>query len=663
MRSHNVKVFDQYMREIAILDKAFDVGYSCLTNKVNTATFSLLISDPKNEYCQPFNYIKLYEDGRFLDTYRIMNNVLEQNQSTYQITYTCEHVLATLIDTLLFQYHEIGGLGTYTADIIRYLLSKQSRWILGNCEFSRQFQYEWQNENLLSALLAIIQEFDESALYTWDTSVYPWKLNLIAPSNEIKAYLRYGRNIKGIKRTVETKGVCTRMYALGYGEGVNQLDISKVNPTGKPYIDADTQNKYGIIENTLLDRRYQIEASLYEATRAKLEAVKNPIVTYEIDAVELYRKTKIPIDKFDVGDVVMIEHDKLGIKDPVRIISKAKSRIEIDDMSVTVRLSNEKIPKDWASSISDRTRINEAYAQGATIVNFFGYPDNCDPDHPAKIRIDIPAEAVQINKVELSFQVDRFRSFSKGSAAVPSTTSGPSSTLTSGPSSLTTTGQSSTTTTGQSSTTTTGQSSTNTTGQSNVNSSGASSVNTTVSATENVTLGILGTTPPPFLYVIGTDTQLTGPNQHSHGVNDHVHQLIKNGHSHGIEHNHSILHDHNIMHTHNIEHTHNISHTHNITHTHTIDHTHTIPSHTHDPIYGIYEGPIGSNYRVVIDGTEIPINKPQDNINIVPYLSKDGGGMIQRSWHEILIYPDDLSRIYPIIKLQYFVNSRGGGRY
>jgi phage minor structural protein len=43
----------------------------------------------------------------------------------------------------------------------------------------------------------------------------------------------------GIEKDEDPTEIITRLYPLGYGEGVNQLTISSVN-NGVPYIDADT---------------------------------------------------------------------------------------------------------------------------------------------------------------------------------------------------------------------------------------------------------------------------------------------------------------------------------------------------------------------------------------------------------------------------------------
>lgn len=136
--------------------------------------FSLPYGDSKNEYCKPFYYVR--PDGGEL--YRIMPETLSVSESG-GISYQCEHVLATLIDNVLFGYHVVGNLGVYTADVIRYILDHQlvKNWVLDECDFRNQFEYGWEQESLLSALFSVLSPLSSPMIVT-DTTVYPWRLSL-----------------------------------------------------------------------------------------------------------------------------------------------------------------------------------------------------------------------------------------------------------------------------------------------------------------------------------------------------------------------------------------------------------------------------------------------------------------------------------------------------
>ena len=147
-----LEIFDKSRKRIAIAENASGVEEERKINSLWYLTFSLPYNDAKNEYCQPFNYVR-YNGG---ELYRIMP-VDAEIAETGLLTYQCEHVLATLIDNVLFGYHVVGNRGTYTADCIRYVLNRQrvQNWVLYECDFARQFEYGWTQETLLSALFSI----------------------------------------------------------------------------------------------------------------------------------------------------------------------------------------------------------------------------------------------------------------------------------------------------------------------------------------------------------------------------------------------------------------------------------------------------------------------------------------------------------------------------
>lgn len=79
---------------------------------------------------------------------------------------------------------------------------------------------------------------------TTDTTSYPWTLNVVRADDTDATELRYSRNMEEISEEVLDTDFATRLYPLGYGEGVNQLNIKSVNG-GTAYIDSPTQALWG----------------------------------------------------------------------------------------------------------------------------------------------------------------------------------------------------------------------------------------------------------------------------------------------------------------------------------------------------------------------------------------------------------------------------------
>ena len=109
------QIFDRNMKRLAFLDNAVSVGYSLEINSLWTATFTLPADDDKNAYCQPLNFVEIFDGDERIDLFRIIGEDLERSNGATRF-YDCEHVLATLLSDVLFQYHQYGGGGIKTAD-------------------------------------------------------------------------------------------------------------------------------------------------------------------------------------------------------------------------------------------------------------------------------------------------------------------------------------------------------------------------------------------------------------------------------------------------------------------------------------------------------------------------------------------------------------------
>lgn len=612
------QVFDRNMRRLAYLDNALAVGYALETNSLWSATFTLPADDKKNAYCAPLNFVEIFDGDERIDLFRIIGEDLERSDGATRY-YNCEHVLATLISDVLFQYHQCGGSGVKTADVLNYILARQTRqnWKLGDCDFKRYFEYNWENSTLLAALFAVPECFDSEYLWSWDTTVYPWTLSLTMPTDALKSEIRYEKNMTNIKKTTDATSIANRVYALGYGEGVNQLTIESVNG-GVPYVeDALSIERYGLCSTILVDSRYEIAENLKAYAEQILAGLKEPYVSYEIGAIDLHRLTGDSFSKFRPGEVVRVVDEADGINLRTRIVRVEKSDAEGDPGNVTVTIANK--TQDIAGSISDlqsRALIGETYAQGATNQQIYNFSDNADTTNPAKLQLYISSSVVRINKMLLNVEFEAFRAYEKTvkSGGGQTTSSGGASTATS-------------------------------------SSGGGTSKSTSNGGGSTVTSQN------------GGSSSETAGNIGDYNTND----VTAND---GKQHHHQLIHTHSISipgHTHKVSvpaHSHDFSigeHSHSVN---IPNHTHSTKDHTHEIEFGIYEGQRASKATIKVDGKEIPAQTSYSNIDIVEFLATDDSGKIRRNaWHTIEILPDNMSRIVGAVFAQTFCNSRGGGDY
>ena len=637
-----IRVYDQDMNKIAMLDKAYNIGYELHLNQLWYASFTLGAEDPKVKYCQPFNYVEIYDGPNRVELFRILPSELQEDHRG-EINYHCESVLATLMDDVMFKYHQIGNIGISTTQSIRYVLDQQAtkRWQLGQCDFTRYFEYKWENENLLAALFSIAKPLED---YRWEvnTKVYPWQINLKKLPTEASSEIRYRKNLEGIVKKSDPTNIVTRLYGLGYGEGDNQLTIESVN-NGIPYLEKNVTT-YGLKQSILVDRRFEHPETLKAYMERMLDELSKPYVSYQVESIDLFRFNSQTYRQFKIGDIVKVVNKDNSIVEYLPIISITKDNLEDNGAEINIEVGNK--PQDIAGSISElqeRQRINEVYGQGATNQMIIPFVDNADYNNPATMRVFIPSEVIKINKCLLNVNASNFRGYSKavkGGGAVSDTTESGGGKWTSTESGG---GEWTSTQDGGGEWTSTQD------GGGKWTSTGSERIEA------NTGWG-------------GTDVEWTEPYTELEEGHRHRYRRV-HGHSHVFwlpYHKHEVQipsHDHEVRipsHDHEVR---IPSHEHDIY----IDshiHKFSIPDHRHEIEFGIYEGDAASTATIIVDGKSVGSIKFGEDIDLVNYLSTDKAGKIERNkWHEIQIRPNRLTRIEANIFLQTFTNSRGGGDY
>lgn len=620
-----LKILDVNRQNVAYLENAYSVSYEKEINKIATASFKLPLNDSKNEKIKHLQYVEIIDnDNEYIGLFRIMPTQTVVSESEQSVTYQCNHVLTTLMDSVIFRYHEISP-NTSTREVLEYLLNLQKvkHWRLGTCDFTRYFQYSWENVNgIVDAIFSVPKAFDEDYMFTFDTTTYPWTLNLITPPTAPTCYIHESLNLKELKIESNPNQMINRIYPLGIGEGVNQLNIKKVNPTGKAYIEnAQSIVDNGLIEYIWVDRRFTDANLLMRSAQSLLTKFSQPIVSWETDAIDLIKAStdkKIPqMTKLRVGNVVRLSTEKFGIVN-LRILKESKSDVFGDPGNIKLSIGN--VMNDLGTTQADIERkieINQLYSQGATNILNYDKADNADEQYPVKFRIYIDDDVVKINTCELTFETTKFRAYSKALKAsgkvVKSTSSG-------GGSVQSTTSQAA--------------------GQSTQTSSANGSHRHRVFIDQTNFVG-------PQIFKDGTFSahgygffgiKTTG------GGDIYTEQAADN-------------------HTHTVT---TPSHTHNVSitipnHTHNID----IPEHTHDIQYGIYEdNNVADRVTITVDGNVIPgTDTSKERFNIVEYLSKSTDGTINRGWHEIVMTPNKRARIEAQITMRVFIKSQLGGEF
>lgn len=645
-----IKVLNLNQDYIAVLENAYSIGYDKKV-PIWTANFSLPLNDPKNQEVQHFRFVEIWEtedekDEDYIGLFQIMPKETNVNTQSEEISYECTHVLRTLMGKSLFKLHQSDG--HTTRENLEWLLAKQdyeeTYWRLGQCDITRYFSYAFENENLLNAILSIPKPFDMLYRWTWDTRQFPWVLNLVKAPTEPICRLTEGHNLVGFKIEENPNDLFNRIYGLGAGEGVNQLDVTKIN-NGKPYVENQASiDKYGLQEYIFADKRFTLKDNLLSTMNGMLEKYSRPLVSWECTAAYLYQLTGEPIDKFKEGEIVRVTTEEFGTID-LRIIRESRSDIGENPGDINLELGDVRENLGTtATDIERRQQINELWSQGATNVIPYIFIAEADQDNPIVFDPFFDDDFVHINTAELSIKTTKFRATSKGNVSSPQSVS--SSTSSSGGSSI----------------------------QTGTSSAGGASVQSATSEAAGQSTNTSSANGSHRHRMFIDQTDFIGPVDTS----DRLYSALGSGYfklgattgkdiyteEAADNHSHSVT---TPAHTHNVSitipaHTHNIS----ITipaHTHQVSIT--IPGHTHEIIYGIFEyDKLPTSLDVRVDGKKIEVDSTNfERFNIIPYLDQTPDESVSRGSHTIEIRPDDLARVQVTLILRVFIRSNLGGEF
>ena len=219
-------------------------------------------------------------------------------------TVQLEHVINVLRDRILFGEvtpADMGGGDTCTAkQAAGYILKQQSDWVLGKFEFDVEGAWKFDGETLFDAL-AKVSDSLEDPWWSFDTTKYPFTLNIIKKPSGVVCEMRPGRNLSAVTRTIDKSGMYTRFYPIGKDD----LHVSG------DYVSRN-EDKYGVICKTEVDQSLDTEAELRRRANARLRKHARPTVEIQAEGVELAEATGEKLDKLTLGRICRIPLAEFG---------------------------------------------------------------------------------------------------------------------------------------------------------------------------------------------------------------------------------------------------------------------------------------------------------------------------------------------------------------
>lgn len=316
---------------LAILENAYNVKIKEVINGEFTLSFVLPRDDEKWEFIQADNFIKVEEQLYRIKTFDELRNQNGNITSNIQ----CEHVYYDAIDSKHIPFYGVinGDPKTILQDVF-----SGTRFTIGTVDITTPVNLTLDKTNPAAVVAELVKRVGGELIKD------NYTIHLINKRGSYNGVqFRFGKNIKGIQRVTDSKGLVTRLYPYGK----DSLNVASVN-NGLDYVDSPLLSLYdrpkiGYLDFNDIDNAADLLVKGQEQfSTSEKDGIDKPSIIYSVDVVELKKMKQYGIfEEFVLGDTVRIIDEGLNIDTVQRIVSYEyypyeanKSSVEITNISL-----------------------------------------------------------------------------------------------------------------------------------------------------------------------------------------------------------------------------------------------------------------------------------------------------------------------------------------
>lgn len=241
-------LLDSSMQESAVLYPA----KGSLKIKASGVSEAQLTLADKSTTIPMHGWVKIWNQNGFVGVFR---RTSRNNNITVDKSVTLRHGIDILNDSVWEDQEDFEGtLPEYITAILNHqtsLINGVRPWVLGTCEKTASVSKSINYDNLMDLLQGTVDD-GEDYYFTYDQTVWPWQINLVAKPAGVLSEFRLNRNIERCKISDNDSEMCTRLI-LNINKTVESTDPDTQTETKtvwRVYNNAAGQAAYGIVTKT-----------------------------------------------------------------------------------------------------------------------------------------------------------------------------------------------------------------------------------------------------------------------------------------------------------------------------------------------------------------------------------------------------------------------------
>nr|WP_277956452.1 phage tail protein [Listeria monocytogenes] len=290
----------------AVLENAYNIVVTSEINGEDTLSFMIPYRDPKRGFIDSEKKIQIVDD-----VYKV--RTLTDTKDSEGNLATEVYAEAEFYDLTFSVRKEEHKFDAETAEVSMAYALEGTEWSVGTVNVRTKRTWTSTEKNALSILRTIADLHGGDLVFDCPNRLVHL---LTVYGTDSGALFAYKKNMKSIKRVVDTRSLVTRLYAIG-SDGLTFADING----GKAYVEDYTYSsdiRISTLDCSSFTNPYQMK----EYTEMRLAQYSKPNISYVLNAMDLSVLTGYEHEAWSLGDYVHVEDKDLGLSVTTRVIRR-----------------------------------------------------------------------------------------------------------------------------------------------------------------------------------------------------------------------------------------------------------------------------------------------------------------------------------------------------